>query len=320
MNKNIFNYLVIGLVVIVFSTCSKDDTTRSVITKVPFNIESVDPSVTLPEQSRVVTVNFQLDADQIVNTAVQVAVDPLKSTATPGEDFVFETTIVEIPNYVRKGSFQYEILEDLDAEGDENITFVLSGVQEPFGAYNTKEYNVVIKDSMYSTLNLTFDWDGTFEYLGDTYPICGNVDMDVYVLDDQGNDLGIYDAATGACPEVMIVDESWDDGTYYLATNMYENGLDSLFLNVPYPITVTAVKGGVFKESFVPEDIWTSEDEDFVNDGNGGFKELMILEKSGTTYTVRDADGTLVAQGYTTPSTPNAAGKQPQMNNNSLTQ
>ena len=74
------------------------------------------------------------------------------------------------------------------------------------------------------------------------------------------------------------------------------------------------MKGGVFKETFVPEDIWTSEDEDFIHDDVTTFKEVAKVTVSGTTYTVELPDGSLIATGFAgnsnLPSKPHA-GKSP---------
>ncbi len=298
MNRIFNQYWLLGLCLIVgLSACNNDETDVSEITNVPFTIESVDPGQSVSERTQLYTVNFKLDADQIVDTRISVAVDPANTTATLGEDFNFTPIEVEIPAYVRDGSFQYEVLEDLAKEGDETIAFTLSGVFDPFGATNVQNHNVTIKDSVYTGMQLTFDWEGTFEFMGDEFTLCPNVDLDVYVLDADGNDLGIYDAATGNCPEVLPID-GWADGEYFLASNLYENGLDSLFLFVDYPITVNATKGGVFSETFVPEDIWTSEDEDFVHDDVTNFKEVAKVTVTGTTYKVEYPDGTVIAQGF----------------------
>ena len=303
MNNRIINFSLIVLLSVGFLACNNDDVDVSTITNVPFTIESVDPGITVEEESQVITVNFKLSADQIVDTKVSVRVDPLNSTATNGQDFNFTPVDVEIPAYVRDGSFTFEILPDLDAEGPETVTFIISGVHEPFGAQNEQTYAVTINDKIYDDLQMTFDWEGTFLYQGGTYTLCPNVDLDIYVLDAAGNDLGIYGAATGACPEVLVFD-GMADGEYFLASNMYYNGLDSLFLDVDYPMTVTAVKGGVFKQTFETKEFWNSEEEDYNHDGAFILKPVATVTVSGTTYTIEDPDGNVIVSGVNGPKQP----------------
>ena len=303
MNKIIFKYLLTGLCLVVLSACGKDDTEKSTITNVPMTIESIDASGIVNEvDEQLLTINFALDDGQIVDTKVQISVDPLRSTATEGEDFILSTDVVELGAYIRSSSFQIQVLNDLIAEGDETVTFIVSGLQEPFGASNTQEYVLTIKDFVdEEALYLTFDWEGLGFYLGTGYSLCENVDMDIYVLDTNGDDQGIYDAATGACPERIIMDATWADGTYVFASNMWENGFAGLGTNTDFPIRIAIDKPGVYNSKFTPEDIWTSEDLDQANDGNTDFKACVTVVKNGDTYTVTQPDGSLIIEGFVAP-------------------
>jgi len=304
MNKNIFNILIIGLLLVVLSACSKDTGDTSTLTGVPMTIESVDANATVAEESAgVVTVNFTMDAGQIVDTKVAVAVNPLLTTATEGEDFILLSNEVGLGAYARSGSFQVQIISDLLAEGDETIALTLSGVQDPFGASNTKEYSMTITDFVDNeALHLTFDWSGLGFYLGDGYSLCDNVDMDIYFLDDMGADAGIYDGATGACPEMIIFDSTWDDGVYTLASNMWANGFAGLESNNDFPIRISIDKPGVYNERFTPAQVWTSEDLDQSTGGNTDFYPALTVEKAGNVYTVTQPDGTQIIQGFVAPS------------------
>jgi len=299
INKTIFNYLLIGLVLIVVSSCSNnDDTEESIITNVSMELASVDANTTTGESSQVVNINFTLDENQIVNTKVALEIDPANTTATEGVDFVISEKVSSVEAYTRSGSFQVEILADLEAEGDETIAFTVSGLQDPFGATNELTGTLTIQDSIYPSLNLFFDWA----------PNCGLADLDVYVLDADGVGLGYYDAASANCPETMIID-GWPDGEYFFVTQLYANALfDSIpNPNISYPVTVSAVKGGAFNESFVPTDVWLSDDEPALAAGNYNFRDAFKLTVAGTLYTLEDSDGTILVQGFQAP--PGADGK-----------
>jgi hypothetical protein len=298
MTKNIFNYLLIGLFLVGFSACTKDETTRSVITNVPITIASVDADVTIEEQETVITVNFTMGDDQIVDTKVKIAVDPLTTTATEGVDFDLLTSEVSIDAYGRTGSFDVQIHGDYLPEGTEIASFIVSGINDPFGANNTKEFKITITDFVDpDKLILTFDWEGLGFYQEVGYSLCENVDLDILVLDTDGNDLGIYDGATAACPEVIIIDQTWPDGTYAFASNMWENGFAGLMSNNDFPIRVAIDKAGIYNAAFKPTDIWTSEDLDGANDGNNELKPAITVIKEGTNFKVYQPDGTLIIQG-----------------------
>lgn len=303
MNKNIFKLLTVGAFLVVLSACSKDDGDVSTITSAPMTIASIDADVAVAEEAgEIVTVNFMMDEDQIVDTKVAIAVDPLKTTATEGVDFVLLTQEVGINAYARSGSFQVQIISDLLAEGDEVAAFTVSGVQDPFGATNVLEYNITINDYVDNeALHLTFDWDGLGFYQGIGYSLCDNVDLDIYFLDDMGMDAGIYVAATGACPEVIVFDATWDDGVYTLASNMWANGFAGLESNNDFPIRIAIDKPGIYNESFTPVDVWTSEDADQSTGGNAAFYAALTVEKAGNVYTVTQPDGTQIIQGLNAP-------------------
>ena len=297
MNNKYFNIVLVCLLSLsLMTSCDDDQADVSTINSFTFEIEPIQDMV-VGESLRTVTVDFSLTEEQIVNTSVLVELVAESTTASQASDFAFASQVIDIPAYVRTGSFTFDVLEDLAAEGDENITFSISGVNDPFGAVNSIEQTVTIRDSVYETLNILFDFSGTITIEPDVFPICGNIDLDVYVLDADGNDLQIYDAATAACPESLVVDDRFVDGEYFLASNMFSNGVAGYGLNIPFPIVVTATKGGVFSTTFTPSEVWTSEDDDYYATGGVVFKPLAKITVSGNTYTVTDNDGMVLGSG-----------------------
>ncbi len=309
MNKNILYYAFIA-VLFTFVACNDDeDVDVSSVTETNFDFASVDADITMEEADQTITVNFTLDDRQIVPTAVAVTLDGEGTTATNGEDFTFAPTNVSVAAYIGKGSFSFDVHDDVLAEESETIRFKLSGVHDPFGAQSERFFTVTLENHESSELVLTFDFDGFVDFAGTTYDLCGAVglDMDFYVMDVNGNDLGIYQAATGACPEVMTID-GWDDGDYYIMSNLWGNGLDSSELGgfvydppFEYLVNISIDKPGIYNEKFVPVDNWNSNDLDAQHHGLYNFKEALVVNVSGTTYTVSAPDGTVVVQGFNSP-------------------
>lgn len=295
MINKIKNMMFVALAVSMVA-CQPEEPEASTITSIPFSLESISvEDISVSERSRIIPISFTLDEGQIVETTVDIAVAST-TTATEGEDFVLSTHSVTVPAYVREGMFTVEILEDLEADGDESVDLVLTGAK-PFGIRNEQEVSITIVDSIYTTLIMDFAWDGEFDFMGSTFGICGNVDLDFLVLDEAGDLVSLFGAATGACPEQLVFDESVADGSYTIIQNFYENGLDSLFLNVPYPVTVDVTKGGAFSETFATDLFFTSEDMDFVNDGADSNLEVMTVVKNGNMYEISLPDGSVIAQG-----------------------
>lgn len=304
--KNIFYYLA-SLIVILFVSCGKvEEPERSSITSVDqFKVVSAEASSTsvLEETPETVTVSFTIDENLKLDGVANISVNPA-STATADVDFHLNESSVTLHPWQTDYSFTFDVFSDIILEGDETVIFDISTSAEPFFAdAEGQSVTVNIVDFVTDDLYLTFDWDVQFEFGGDLYTTCPFVDIDVYVLDEEGNDLGIYDAATGACPEGMIINSDWEDGTYYLASNMWDNGvLQGLDINTTYTMTVSGYRQAKIDFSdFVVADNWFSDDLDQANDGNADFKEVGILEIAGNVYTVSKPDGTVVGSGFRAP-------------------
>lgn len=307
MNKYLIYAIMFG-VLCVFGACTDDDTDTSIITDTNFDFESIDGDMTVEEENQVVEINFMFDENQIVPTSVTVSVDGEGSTATEGEDFNILTSSVSVPAYRRSGTVRIEILADLLAEGEEQVTFNIDGVNDPFGPQTDQKVTITITDKIYDEVQLTFNWDGEFQFGEDLFPICGNVDLDFLVFNEADELQAIYDAATGSCPEVLPVTSAWGDGVYTIKANLYENGLDSAALGgflfmppVEYVTQISIDKGGVFNETYTPDDYFNSNSDDFVHDDADNNIDILKVTVSGTTYRIETADGTLIAEGIAPP-------------------
>ena len=303
MKININKFFCLILCVGLMHSCSPEEADVSTVTSFNTYAMSGLPATVELQEGESMTFDFDLGDNQI--TDVHIVVSPgAGSTATEHDDYDFSTHDISIATLAKLGTFSLDTYSDFETEGDETLLIVLES-DSPVGL-ETSTIEVTIKDVVSTDLVLTFDWDGIVDYAGGPlapagmYPICGNVDLDVYVLDASGADLGIYDAATGACPEQIVVSD-WEDGEYYLASNMWDNGYAGLEANVDFPITVRAFKQDFFDNSFVPEDSWTSEDPDQANDGNAAFKEVAVVVVSGDTYVVTAPDGTIIGSGFKSP-------------------
>lgn len=291
--------------VLFFTSCSPDEGERSSITSVtPFNIESVEvTSLTVEEaDGGTYTVNFTVDDNLKTDGVATISVNEA-STATADVDFHLNDPEVTLHPWQKDYSFSFDVFSDIALEGNEKIVFDLTTAAEPFfRGVETKTVEVTINDFLTDDLYLTFDWDVPFEFAGDPYTTCPFVDIDVYVLDADGNDLGIYDAATGACPEQIIVDDTWEDGTYFLASNLWDNAtLKGLVEGLEYTMTVSGFRQGKIDATYVVEDNWFSDDDDQAADGNTSFKEVLNLTIAGNIYTLSAPDGTVIASGAKAP-------------------
>lgn len=299
-------YLIIAIGVLLgFSSCSVDEGERSSITSVtPFTVESVESSSLTVEEGDAgsYTVNFTIDENLKLDGVALITINS-ESTATQDVDYHLNDTEITLHPWQTEYSFSFDVFSDVLLEGNEKVIFDITTAAEPFfRSEESKSVEVTINDFLTDDLYLIFDWDVPFIFDGEEYTTCPFVDIDVYVLDADGNDLGIYDAATGDCPEQIVVDDSWDDGVYYLASNMWDNAtLKGLITGLEYEMTMTAYRQGKIDTSYKPEDNWISDDDDQSHDGNTAFKEVAILEVAGDIFTVSAPDGTILGSGVRAP-------------------
>ena len=295
MKLNINNLLMLLFISSLFFACSKEEVDVSTVTSFKsYSIAGLPDNLEVSESDDPVTLNFTFDADQIVE--VSLSVGPTEgSTATEDSDYELSDHSLTYGALSEGGSFVFTPLADFVTEGDEKVFLTIAST-DPTGLPTTEVIEITIKDVVSTDLVLNFDWEGDFLYGGGTYTLCPNLDLDFLVLDTDVNDLGMYGAATGACPEQLIL-SGLADGTYVIGNYMWSNGLAGLGLGVDFPVIVNAFKQDVFDVSYTPATIWTSEDPDQANGGNNEFIEVARILVSGDTFTVTAPDGTVVASG-----------------------
>lgn len=263
--------LLIGLV-----GCDKDDYTGDSTLQIanPTATLAVDMPASMPEDGASIPFTITLDQPQVVDVAFYAMQSG--GTATEDVDFDMDHSII-IPAYALSGSGSINFHADCDIEETETLEIQIGDNKSAnVNLTNPQTISTSLTNSE-GALNLVFDWSNTVSLAGtvilaegDTmtvasdYELCDYVDLDVYVFDADMVDLGIYDAATGACPESMSID-GWEDGEYFLWTNMWANGLvpvDSTLV-FPFGITVSHEQCGVSTAQSFPqseENVITSAD------------------------------------------------------------
>lgn len=246
-NKNI--WFLIALVGVSLAACKDDDTEISTITSFEkFTFSSLPAPREVPEADAVYTIDFAFDEKQIMDLHVSIAPSSA-STATEDEDYTLSTHEVSVGALGGGGSFDIHVLPDFEAEGDETIVLHLGG-SDAFGLPTAQEVLVLtIRDSIYPVA-VSLDWEGSFQYAGSTFTLCPNVDIDLFLVDDQGAFAGGFGGATAACPERMFTG-SLANGDYSIIANLYGNGLFGApgIDTIPIPMRVSLFKGGVVSDS-----------------------------------------------------------------------
>ncbi len=299
INKNIWLLtLTFGLLI----SCSIEEGPESIVQtfeKFPVVTENITP-ITVTEAGTY-TIPIPFDERQIVDVHVTISTGE-SSTAVEGEDFTLSVHAVDLLALSGGGSVDVTILPDLDPEGNETIYLTFEG-DHPIGSPAPQEVlAITIRDSVFVTPQLILDWSGEIA------PFPGAfwedfVDIDMLILDGDGNEVTGWVAATGAVPEIATSDDI-PDGTYTVVANLWDNpiagnGLD----DEDFPIVMTIALGGVGTTSFVPKDIgltpvWNGETPSDP-DGND-LLTLGTVTVNGNEMTLVDGNGNLVAT-YGTP-------------------
>ena len=282
-----FKYIFLLLIAPLFTFvgCDKEDYTggSTLIPSSPSATMSHDIPASMVEDNVVFPVTITLSEAQIVDILIGISVLD-GGTATEGADFITDHEL-NIPAFSTSGTFDVEIGRDVEIEGTETFSIQVGDSRTANVDFSPQTITVELQNYVSPDLDITYDWEGS-AVVDDTVRVfCEHVDLDVYVFDVDGNDLGIYDAATGDCPEHMTF-SGMDDGDYYLWANLWYNDIHpSDGSTISFPITATFVQGGLFSESIIQADPINSDDLDYY-DGGAVFKPIARVSVSGTSYTI----------------------------------
>lgn len=276
-------FVLLVLCTFVISSCEKEDNTgQSTLTAsdAKGTLNWTAPA-SLIEDDIDFPFTITLDKPQVADIHIYVS---HSGTATADEDFSVTDELI-IPAFRTSVEGLLKIKGDAAIEEDETVTIQIGDERTANVNFATQTFTVQIQNRVYPNLDLTFDWSATVSYDGTSVELCDSTDIDVLVFDADNNDLGIYGAATGACPEHLTL-ETQPDGDYYLWANLYVSTIaptDGSVISMP--ITTTATQPGKFEEvvySQTAGSVITSADP---TDGST-LKPVMKVTKSGLNYTL----------------------------------
>jgi len=288
INKKISLYLLLFALVATIASCDKEDYTG--YSTLSATDASGTLSWTLPsslvETDITYTFSVNLDKPQIAD--IRIPISQVGGDATAGSDFELGGEIF-IPAYSTSGSAELKIFADSEVEGTETLTVQIGDNTVANLGYETQTRTIQIDNYVAPVLDLVLDWDGDVTVEGSPVNLCSSVDIDIYVFDVDDNDLGIYDAATGSCPEHLVFD-GMDDGDYYLWVNLYANDVRPTDGSVVgFPVTIYATQPGLFENVVYTQaeaNVLNSSDPDYATDGANTFKPLAKVTVSGSSYTI----------------------------------
>jgi len=235
-------YKNIWLLVVLFGmalVACKDDTTEvstvtsfaSFPTEFPAAITVVEPKT--GEETHTITLTFS--GAQVVNLHLEVSAGET-STATEGVDFDFVTHEIEVLALSRKATVDIVVYGDTEPEEDETIVLHVEST-DPYGIPAPAEALVI---TIKTPTDVVVSWAGEYTDSAGVQSLCDNIDIDLFLLDDQGAYAGGFGGATGNCPETMAP-STLPDGTYSIVLNLYDNGALGATGLVDSPIYIEVV-------------------------------------------------------------------------------
>ncbi|MGB0974288.1 MAG: hypothetical protein ACPGU9_04775 [Flavobacteriaceae bacterium] len=290
--KNIFKTIgALALTSIIFTSCNDDDHTgQSTMDYSPVTITLSSSSPTVFSENAIdaddaSTYTVTIDATIPEAQYIQYKIDLVQTGGTADSHDISLGTIT-IPVGATTASATVEILQTGDIEGDE--TFTVTGVSRANAIVAPYEYSgTITNDYINDVLEMGLEWEGTVEFETDysngEYNFCA-MDFDLLVYDPVTfADLGMYDAATSACPEHINFDASTPDGDYLMVANLYANDYETLGLGADVPLTLTYTQE-YFEES--TDGSITIPDAFNTDNPAGGSAAIATITKAGTSYTI----------------------------------
>ncbi len=306
--------------------CKKDvfkDYSTLVKSSASVNILGVPSSIvvredTIPDEdgkSTIIAIQVSLSEGQI--SEVHLPIVQIAGDATPDEDYEITdennnpiSELVWEPYTTAPQTFLIRIIDDYIPEPSE--TFKLSiGDQTVANANITPvTMDVTITNATDVYLDMEFYWEKDYllHYWSSvpgkedtTINTKNAVDMDFYVFDTLGGDMGLYDAATGSHPErLSFSTNELPEGVYFITASVYTNfyrllGYGALSLSQgSFPVTSYIGRKGIldFKELVQDDDLaFNTDTPDTENDGAFELQDLFKVEVSADKFVVYKLNG-----------------------------
>lgn len=264
--KIINNIFLLGLLTGVLFSCNKDETTGILPDNRPI-LSTETSAIKLVESGEAATITVTLDkvSSKPLEYRVELVNDTFgdntdlkitdleKVTASDAPSDGYQITI---PPYTESTSFNISAIIDR-FDDDEVKTLRIVPNKKMNGSVQNDAILITVEIENIKTLDMTFSWDAeSIVKLGDKeYAICEYTDMDMYFVpvagfdknDPLAGDLKIYDAATGNCPETMLLkDGTLEDGDYYIIANLYVNQFAGAGNTTPLAVKANFYRDGVF--------------------------------------------------------------------------
>ena len=254
--------------------------------------------------------SYKVTIDKPQTVDVHVAVKQVSGSASEGSDFKFDKDLL-IPAFATSVEGKITILSDATVEGDEDFTLEIGTVSTSNATLAPTEIKFIIKNFLSPKLEFTFGYNQPLAIPGVSGLTLYNIsagpnnpyDMDYFILDEQFNDTGLYDAASSKEPESISISNSISDanyladGIYYAFYSLYTDATLSTiqdFTPISVPTTVDYIRrGGITSGTFIQESTFVPTTKAAPGDTNFVISFTML----NGVYTLNNSIPQVIASG-----------------------
>jgi len=290
-------YIIIPLLTFAIISCDKDDYTGDSTAKPKNSTATVtfDLPSEVEDKDTVFTYTVTIDPPQIVDLHIPVRALS-DGTAVEGEDFSLDHTLV-ISALSTSATGSFTVINNCDIDEGETVAIEIGNSETSNINLTQNTYNINLNNYESKSLDIYATWLDTISvnraYWNniDTlieeqeFILCNSVDIDMYLLDADGNNLLEYDGATGECVEHLVL-QDLSDGVYTLQANLWSSDvpLDTLLMDkFTFPITVNFFQCGLFSETETQSEESAISNLDL--DGGSVFKTVAEITVTSGNYT-----------------------------------
>ncbi len=309
-NRIIYNILGLALLavgVVACDTASQD--TEPVISPDTYPVATfvnATGNTVVEGQSIIYTITI----DKMIERSVTFSLNQTGGTAVEGEDYICSPVVLR--PYTKSAQLIIETLKDYDFGDTETIIgqIAVNGIAEKYllnPATVFPAVSLTITNFVSPDLEVSFSWDADVVIGGTTYSAADNMDFDFLISPEAGFDindpwaseLGIYGAASGNSPEVMIL-SGLADGSYLLWCDLYKNYfIPDTDGSVTIPIIASFTRQGtalVDREvSMKPADMPKDNTPGFANVPKSTFNKVIAkVTVAAGKYTITKYDNTTI--------------------------
>jgi hypothetical protein len=327
--KNKINKLFLcAIAVTTIVSCSKDDDALENV-RVQKPLVSVDKKSVTAVEGEEITFTLTIDrpivssADLKLEYIVEGSSASFRDYNTSGRETTLADDggfgkgsighVISFPARSKTATFTISLDDDIFAEATETIKIRLNSTGNGLAIVSpdSEIITITVTNKTSGDFRVITDWagnkadsfgtivPGSFKDTAGASHDYADLDFDFYIhpedmftpgQPDLNELIGGYDGATSNLPEVSKIKATDPDGIYYVTVQYY--GGIAAPSNASIPLVVTGGKVGVFSKDIMLPNL-------FRTNGSAPSSEevVAIVEKVGTTYTFKNAGGTLLGSG-----------------------